>query len=127
MNQIIIDGVLLPETSRDRYSCWEETLTRQVTMISGRVVVEAIGDRNKIWKASYSYDYMGNDLLRRALEVLRSGAPFMASVLTDDRDEMVTSSFVVTELSQPTMAFSRKDNAFWHNLSFTIREVHPHG
>lgn len=127
MDQIRIGDVSLPETSRDKYACWEETLDVQRVMISGRLTIET---RGKVWKSSYSYDYMGNDLLRRALAVLRSGAPFIATVLPDNSDQTVTSTFVVERMSQPTMAFSRRKGdskaAFWHNLSFTLREENPH-
>lgn len=124
MTQITLDNTLpLPEVSRDNYQCWEEMLSVQVDMISGRRVVEA---RGKVWKVRYSYDYMGNAAMRAALEILRSGAPFVATVLPDNSDETVTSTFIVEELKPPTMAFSRRDNSFWHNISFTLREERPH-
>lgn len=127
MEQIRIGNVSLPETSRDKYSCWEDTLDVQRDMISGRRVIET---RGKVWKASYRYDYMGNDLLRKALAVLRSGAPFIATVLPDNSDQTVTSTFVVESMTQPSMAFSRRkgdaEAAFWHNISFVLREETPH-
>ena len=54
--QIIVNGLKLPFTSRDKYSCPEEILREQITMISGRMVEEV---RGKIWRPSYSYDYLG--------------------------------------------------------------------
>lgn len=123
MDQIIIDGVRLPEVSRDNYSCWEDDLSVQVDMISGRRVVET---RGKVWRVSYSYDYMGNALLRQALAVLRSGKPIICQVLPDNSDEIVVSRFLVERLDPPKMAFSRRDNAFWHQISFTLREEKPH-
>lgn len=125
MTQINLGNVLpLPEVSRDRYSCWEEILSVQKPMISGRLIIEG---RGKIWRASYSYDYMGNSTMRAALEILRSGAPFVATVLPDNSDKPVTSTFVCTRLDPPKMAFSRKDNAYWHQISFELREERPHG
>lgn len=125
MTQIILnDGIYLPEVSRDGYSCAEEPLVVQLEMISGRTVLE---ERGRVWSVSYEYDYMGNDLMRRALEVLRSGAPFFAAVLPDNGDQLIRSSFVVTSLEQPKMAFSRKEKAYWHRLAFTLREEEPHG
>ena len=102
--QLILNGILLPESSKDRFSCWEEDLSVQVDMISGRRVVET---RGKIWKASYSFDYMGNEKLRQVLAVLRSGEPFLASVLPDNSDEMVSSYFLLDSITQPTFAFSK--------------------
>ncbi len=123
MTQINLNGLNLPEVSRDRYSCWEEDLSVQVEMISGRVVIES---RGKVWKASYQYDYMGNTLLRLLLKELRSGAPVMATVLTDS-GETVTGRFVVESVTQPTFAFSRGGEGLWHNVGFTLREERPHG
>ncbi len=123
MEQIILSNIRLPEVSRDQYSCWEEELSVQVDMISGRRVIER---RGKVWKASYSYDYMGSQPQRDVLAVLRSGAPVLCSVLTPASDELYTAYFVVESVSGPTMAFSRKDRAFWHRISFTLREERPH-
>lgn len=123
MTQINLNGLALPEVSRDRYSCWEEDLSVQVEMISGRVVIES---RGKVWKASYQYDYMGNTLLRLLLAQLRTGAPVMATVLTDS-GETVTGRFVVESVTQPTFAFSRGGEGLWHNVGFTLREERPHG
>ena len=121
--QLILNGILLQESSKDRFSCWEEDLSVQVDMISGRRVVET---RGKIWKASYSFDYMGNEKLRQVLAVLRSGGPFLASVLPDNSDEMVSSYFLLDSITQPTFAFSKGGVGLWHNLAFTLREVEPH-
>lgn len=123
MTQISMGGLLLPETSRDQYACWEEDLSVQVDMISGRRVVET---RGTVWKVSYSYDYMGNEMMRRVLAILRSGGPFIATVLPDDRDETVTTSFLVESMTQPTFAFSRSGKPYWHNFSFVLREEKPH-
>ena len=124
MTQINLKNNLpLPEVSRDKYACWEEMLSVQVDMVLGRRVIE---QRGKVWKVSYSYDYMGEVMLRAVLKVLRGDAPFVATVLPDDSDEPVTSTFVVESMSQPTMAFSRRDKAYWHNISFTLREERPH-
>lgn len=123
MTQLIIDGIYLPKTSHDRYSCYEDLLSTKLEMISGRVVSEI---RGKVWRVSYSYDYMGNDLCRQVLAVLRSGKPFPASVLPDNDDTMVVSEFLVESLTPPTFAFAKSGTPMWHNLSFALREVSPH-
>ena len=41
--QLIVNGVLLPTTTRDRYSCYPDELKEQITMISGRMVEEVRG------------------------------------------------------------------------------------
>lgn len=123
MTQLIIDGVALPEVSRDQYSCGEELLTKSVEMISGRMVQECSG---KVWVATYAYDYMGNALCRQVLAVLRSGRSFTAQVLPDTGDSLITITAICTDLTRPTFAFSRDGVAMWHNLAFSIREVDPH-
>ena len=124
MDQIIMGGWQLPEVSRDNYPCWEDDLSAQQDMISGRRVIER---RGKVWKVSYSYDYMGSEKLKILLSMLHSNAPVLCNVLTPLSNELYTAYFVVESVSGPTMAFSRKDNAFWHQISFTLREEKPHG
>lgn len=127
MTQINLAGWNLPEVSRDNYACWEEDLSVQVDMVNGRRVIET---RGRVQKARYAYDYMGEDMLRNVLAVLRSGAPFIATVLRDTGDTY-TSTFLVESMEQPTMAFSRRqgdeEKAFWHKISFVLREEKPHG
>lgn len=123
MTQLIIDGVALPEVSGDKYSCYEDLLTKSVEMISGRIVHEV---RGKVWVATYAYDYMGNDLCRRALAVLRSGRSFPAQILPDNGDDLITIQALCTDLTPPTFAFSKNGVGLWHNLAFSIREVSPH-
>ena len=124
MTQLILNSnIALPYTSRDKYRCYPGTLSQQVDMISGRRVIEV---RGHVQMIDYAYDYMGNDLLRRALAVLRSNASFPAAYLPDEGDELVSSIFVVESLSDPYMAFSRYGVPYWHNFAFTLREVKPH-
>ena len=49
-NQIVLNGLPLPQASFDRYACREESLTRQLDMISGRRVLERIGRKWKVWR-----------------------------------------------------------------------------
>ena len=71
MTQLILNGgIALPETSKDKYRCYPSILNQQVEMISGRLVEEV---RGTVQMIEYSYDYMGNELMRAVLEVLRSG------------------------------------------------------
>ncbi len=123
MDQLIINGVRMPEISRDGYSCWEEDLSVQVDMISGRRVVER---RGKVWKLSASYDYLEDSVLRPALAVLRSSAPFIATVLPDNGSETVTSKFLVESLTPPKLLAFDGETPVWHGLAFTLREERPH-
>lgn len=117
------ENIYLPETSRDKYRCYPEILGESLDMISGRRVTEI---RGIVQKIEYSYDYMGNDLMRQVLSVLRGSSSFRASYLPDDSDEMASSVFMLESLEQPIFAFSQSGQPYWHSFGFTLREVSPH-
>ena len=123
MTQLIVGGVTLPETSNGKYSAYPVEIGTQIDMISGRRVTELRGHVEVI---TYSYDYMGNDLMRQLLSVLRSGSAFVCQYLPDSGDELVESVFILDTMENPVSAFSRSGKPFWHNISFTLREVEPH-
>lgn len=123
MQQLIIEDIYLPQTSNNRYSCPETELGVQLDMISGRRVSEL---RGKVWRPSYSYDYLEPEIWRKLKSVLRSGRSFSVVFLPDDSDEMQFSVFLCESLTEPTFAFSRYGKAFWRNIAFTLREVAPH-
>lgn len=124
MTQLILNGqVTLPQTSWDKYRCYPSILNQQVEMISGRMVEEV---RGIVQMIEYSYDYMGNDLMRSVLGILRSGTSFPVAYLPDEGDELVSGIFLCTSITQPTFAFSRGGVPYWHNFAFTLREVRPH-
>ena len=124
MTQLILNSnIALPYTSGDKYCCYPGTLAQQVEMISGRMVEE---ERGHVQMIKYAYDYMGNDLMRQALTVLRRGKSFPVAYLPDEGDELVSGIFLCTSITQPTFAFSRYGVSYWHNFAFTLREVKPH-
>lgn len=124
MTQLIINNTIyLPETSRGNYRCYPQLLTQQIEMISGRVVQEV---RGTVQIIEYSYDYMGNDLMRQLNTVLRSGQSFPVAYLPDSGDSLVVSTFLTVDFPVPEYAFSRGGSPFWHNVAFQLREVSPH-
>lgn len=123
MTQIILDGTPLPETSFGKYACWEETLSVQVQMISGRMVTEV---RGMVWKVKWSYDYLDNETTQRILSVLRSTRPIQAAVYPDSKSQMVTGRFLVESITPPVFLCSDDGKPVWHGLGFTLREVDPH-
>lgn len=123
MIQLIIGGVVLPETSGNKYRCYPSTMAQEVDMISGRRVREI---RGSVQMVEWSYDYMTDDLYRQVLGVLRSDGPITVAYLPDNGTELVTGQFWVQSIAQPTFAFSKGMKPFWHNVGFTLREVKPH-
>ena len=124
MTQLILNSNLaLPETSWDKYRCYPATLSQQVDMISGRRVLEV---RGHVQMIDYSYDYMGNALMRQVLEILRGEASFPVAYLPDNGDTLVSGIFLLESLTDPSYAFDRYGVPYWHNFGFTLREVKPH-
>ena len=97
-------------------------------MVSGRMTQELRnrGKRFKVWKASVTYDALDETTYLAALEVLRRGTEFPAAVLPDNSEEMVSSIFLVENLTPASFAFELGGKPVWHGLSFQIREVSPH-
>ena len=124
MTQLIINNsIYLPQTSWDKYRCYISELGTAVDMISGRRVYEM---RGQVWIIEYEYDYMGNDLMRQLMGVLRSGQSFPVAFLPDNSDEMQPSTFLTESFPTPSFAFSQGGVGLWHNITFTLREVSPH-
>lgn len=124
MTQLIINNTItLPYASMDKYAAWEEPLSVQLDMISGRRVVE---QRGLVWRIRYQYDYMGNALMRQLLTALRGGGILNVQFLPDTGDTLLTSTFLRESLTEPTFAFGRDGVGYWHGIEFELREVSPH-
>ena len=123
MIQLILNGVVLPETSRSKYRCYPSELSQKVDMISGRRVSEVRGNVQVI---EWSYDYMGLELGNTVLNILRSGKPIDAGYLPDAGTDLASGQFWVESLTPPSFAFSRSGTPYWHNIAFVLREVKPH-
>lgn len=123
MIQLIIGGIALPETNKNKYRCYPSELSKKIDMISGRRVSEVRGNVQMI---EWSYGYLELELGSSILKVLRSGKPISVGYLPDDGIELVSGEFWVESIKAPKFAFSVDGVPFWHDLSFTLREVKPH-
>ena len=123
MTQLTINQTPYPETSSDRYHCYYEELSKDLRMISGRLVSEVRGRYRVI---TYQYDALGDRLMRTLLQDLRSRQPLSVTYLAPEQDEMMTGRFRCTAFPKPTIAFSDGGRPRWHNISFTLEEVDPH-
>lgn len=104
MTQLSINGIDLPETKNGKYKCYEQELGESIRMISGRLVTEV---RSSVHVIEYSYDYMGNDLMRRLLTALRSRSDLSVQFLDPLSDSMQSALFRCTKQPTPQFAFSR--------------------
>lgn len=123
MIQLILEGIALPENKKSKYRCYPSELSQKVDMISGRRVHEIRGNVQMI---EWSYGYLELDFGSKVLAVLRSGKPINVAYLPDDSTELVSGEFWVESIKAPKFAFSVDGVPFWHDLSFTLREVKPH-
>lgn len=120
MTQLILGGVALPKTSKDKYKCYTKDLGESIRMISSRLVTEV---RATIRIIEYSYDYFGDTLMRSCLSMLRSNDGLAVQYISPESDEMQSGTFYCTSLTAPTFAYSIHGEARWHNISFTLEEV----
>lgn len=126
MTQLIIDGITMPEVSKNKYKAEEVPLSVITEMISGRVTIE---ERGKVWQITSSYQHLydpDGTILPSLLNKLRSSRPFLVTFLPDNGTELISSTFIVTSLTSPSMNFSAGGIAYWTGLAFTIREEEPH-
>lgn len=121
--ELIVNDTLFPTSTHDNYSAYEVDKKELLEMADKSMTEEMIG---KIWMVEYSYDYMGVPKLRECLGVLRGGGVKTVSFIPDNSDELVTSKFLVENITAPSLAFVRKNQGKWHKISFVLREVDPH-
>lgn len=123
MTQLVLNGVILPETSKNKYRCYPAELRQTVDMISGRRIHEI---RGNIQMIEWSYGYLEIEFGTKVLNILRSGKPINVGYLPDNGIELMTGEFWLESIKAPKFAFSVDGVPFWHDLSFTLREVKPH-
>jgi hypothetical protein len=118
--QLIINGIELPFTSRDKYRAYMENIGESARMITGRLVRES---RAQIWVIDYSYDYFQDELLRRVFPLLCSNEDLTVDFLTPDSEDRLQMTFACTQYPSLGVAFARGGKTFWHNLSFKLESV----
>lgn len=122
--QLIVNNVLCPTTTRDRYYSYPELLRETLTMADGTMVEEVVGVVQRI---GYSYDKMDDETYKLLLSAVRGGGVKTVAYLPDDlSEELVTSRFIVESITQPTLQFYLGGVPRWHNFGFVLREAEPH-
>ena len=125
MTQLILDGFILPESKKGGYKCYKETMSQDVTMITGRMVREVKGS---VWVVEYQYGFFNDADRARLMEICERGLrqPISCSFLPQDSNKTLTSSeFFVTAFNRPKFMWSRDDKPLWADFSVTLREVAP--
>lgn len=129
MTQLILDvngvAMALPESRKGGYTAQEEDLTVEVEMISGRIVREL---RGKVWRVSYQYGFFSDADRAKVIEACRKGrrTPILCSFLPPESEEMVSTSFFVTNFTEPKFMWSSAGKPLWSDFSVEMREVRPH-
>lgn len=129
MTQLVLDvagmAVALPESIKGGYAVYEEDLTVEVEMISGRLVKEL---RGTVWRVNYQYGFFNDADRARVITACRKGRrePILCSFLPPEGGEMQTSTFFVTEFTEPKFMWSREGAPLWADFSVSLREVRPH-
>lgn len=125
MTQLVIDGVTYPEAVGEdgTYECYPETLSRELEMISGLVVLE---ERGEVIRINYKYRYFDDDLMRACLNSLRKKRIAMVSYLDQDSNTLKTAKFLCTSPPRANYLMSVDGIPYWENITFSLREVRPH-
>lgn len=123
MTQLVIDNLTLPYVKGGGYRCREEVLSKQLEMISGRMVEEV---RGLVWVIEYTAPTLDNTTMAELMKLLRHSKIFPVTFLPDNSTGLMTSTFLCTQRSTPSFIMEHLGEPVWNNVSFTLREVEPH-
>lgn len=126
MTQLILNGVVLPESVKGGYKITKEPLSRNVEMISGRMVREL---RGNVWHITYQFGYFAEDLKNEVLAACEKGKrePIVCGFLPQESSgELTYSDFYVISVTRPTFMWSREGKPLWGDFVVELREVRPH-
>lgn len=129
MTQLILDvdgvAIALPESIKGGYRAWEEDLSVDAVMISGRMVKELTG---VVWRVAYQYGFFNDADRARVLTAMRKGKrqPLICSFLPPESDTMITGSFWVTSSTEPKFMWGSDGKPLWGDYSVELREVKSH-
>lgn len=131
MTQLIIDGVVLPESRNGGYTVEKVPLFVDVEMITGRTVRELRGD---VWTISYQYGYFDDEMKNKVIAACEKGRinPITCGFLIQESKGPLTySEFFVTFFQRPKFMWSRRKTLdgvpipMWGDFAIELREVEP--
>lgn len=126
MTQLILDGIELPESIRGGYSVVKEPLSRNVEMVSGRMVREL---RGNVWRITYQHGYFDDETKNLILAACERGKnnPISCGFLTQESaGELTYSDFFVVSVTRPRFMWSSNGRPLWGDFGVELREVRPH-
>lgn len=129
MTQLILDtggaNILLPESIKGGYTAYEEDLSEEVLMISGRLVREL---RGVVWRVEYQYGWFGEENKNRVISACRKGQqqPITCAFLPPTSESLYVSTFFVSSFQSPKFMWSTDGKPLWADFSVSLREVNPH-
>lgn len=130
MTQLILDGVVLPESQKGGYTVEKTSLDVEVQMVTGRIVREL---RGKVWTVKYQYGYFDDETKNRVIAACEKGqtTPITCGFLPQESNgELIYSNFFVTNFKRPKFAWSRNASSgkivpVWGDFNIELREVAP--
>lgn len=125
MTQLIMDGVVLPESIKGGYTATRQALSVDVEMVTGRMVREL---RGNVWVITYQYGYFDDTMKNAVLEAVEKGKrqAIRCGFLPPTSTEALTySDFFVTDFTYPKFMWSADGKPLWADFSVELREVQP--
>ena len=125
MTQLIIDGVVLPESIKGGYTATLQPLSVDVEMVTGRVVREL---RGNVWVITYQYGFFSDTMKNSEMPAVEKGKrhPNRCGIQTPTSTEALTySDFLVTDFTYPKFMWSADGKPLWADFSMELREVRP--
>jgi hypothetical protein len=126
MTQLILDGVVLPESKKGGYLVENRPLSKDIEMTSGRIVREI---RGNVWVVSYQYGYFNEELKNQVLAACERGKKQAIScgfLKQESAGELSYSDFFVTNVRRPKFMWSSDGSPMWGDFYVELREVRPH-
>lgn len=130
MTQLILDGVVLPESKKGGYIAEKVPLSVDVEMITGRIVREM---RGSVWRLEYQYGYFDDDTKNMVIAACERGLarPIQCGFLPQESSgELLHRNFFVTSFSRPVFMWSSQNRdgkpvPLWADFKVELREVSP--
>lgn len=125
MTQLILDGIVLPESVKDGYAVENDFDNVELEMISRRTVREL---RKPVWKIRYQYGYFDTETRNALISACEKGKnePITCGFIIPENEDMQYSEFWVETYKRPVFAWSRDGKPLWMDFSVELKEVRPH-